>query len=57
MRLKGKTEPIRPEMEEFVDLIKPLRYLTIREVGDIPEMKKAMPVSQQSLLFKDTHNL
>jgi hypothetical protein len=39
MRLKGKTEPIRPEMEEFVDLIKPLRYLTIREVGDIPEMK------------------
>jgi hypothetical protein len=39
MRLKGMTEPIRPEMEEFVELIKPLRYLTTREVGDIPEMK------------------
>jgi len=39
MRLKGMTEPIRPEMEEFVELIKPLRYMTTREVGDIPEMK------------------
>ena len=39
MRLKGMTEPVRPEMVEFVELIKPLRYLTTREVGDIPEMK------------------
>ena len=33
------TEPIRPELSEFVELIKPLRYITTREIGDIPEMQ------------------
>ena len=39
LRLKGMTEPTRPELNEFVELIKPLRYITTREIGDIPEMK------------------
>jgi len=39
MRLKGMTKPIRPEMNEFVELLKPLRYLTTREVGDIHDMQ------------------
>lgn len=38
LRLKGMTEPTRPELNEFVELIKPLRYITTREIGDIPEM-------------------
>ncbi|MFM9838842.1 MAG: DUF3800 domain-containing protein [Cyclobacteriaceae bacterium] len=39
LRLKGMTEPTRPELSEFVELIKPLRYITTREIGDIPEMQ------------------
>lgn len=38
-RLKGMTEPIRTELSEFVELIKPLRYITTREIGEIPEMQ------------------
>jgi len=39
LRLKGMTKPVRTEMKEFVELLKPLKYLTTREVGDITEMK------------------
>lgn len=39
MRLKGMDKPVRPEMEEFVELIKPLRYLTSREMGEVPDMQ------------------
>jgi hypothetical protein len=39
LRLKGMTEPIRPEMGEFGELIKPLRYITTREVGEIQNMQ------------------
>jgi len=33
-RLNGMEKPAREELEEFVDLIKPLRYKTIREVSE-----------------------
>jgi hypothetical protein len=33
-RLKGMEKPAREELEEFVELIKPLRYKTIREVSE-----------------------
>jgi len=39
LRLKGMTKPVRSELNEFVELIKPLRYITTREIGDIPEMQ------------------
>jgi hypothetical protein len=39
LRLKGMTKPGRAELNEFVELIKPLRYLTTRDIRDIPEMK------------------
>lgn len=39
LRLKGMTEEIRPELCEFVELIKPLRYRTTRDIGDIPNME------------------
>lgn len=39
LRLKGMTQPTRPELYEFVELIKPLRYITTREIGEIAEMK------------------
>ncbi|RPH32835.1 MAG: DUF3800 domain-containing protein [Bacteroidales bacterium] len=39
LRLKGMTEVIRPELCEFVDLIKPLRYRTTRDIGDVPNME------------------
>lgn len=39
LRLKGMTEPSRPELNEFVDLIKPLRYVTTREIGDVPNLQ------------------
>jgi Protein of unknown function (DUF3800) len=38
-RLKGMIKPVRPELSEFVELIKPLRYVTNREIGDIPDMQ------------------
>lgn len=38
-RLKGMNKPARAEMKDFVELIKPLRYLTIRELGDKPDMQ------------------
>jgi hypothetical protein len=39
LRLKGMKHPARPELAEFVELIKPLRYRTTREIGEIPEME------------------
>ncbi|TND08480.1 MAG: Uncharacterized protein FD123_2276 [Bacteroidetes bacterium] len=39
LRLKGMSEPSRPELNEFVELIKPLRYITTREIGDVPDMQ------------------
>lgn len=39
LRLKGMTEEIRPELCEFVELIKPLRYRTTRDIGDTPNME------------------
>jgi hypothetical protein len=39
LRLKGMKQPARPELDEFVELIKPLRYRTTREIGEIPEME------------------
>jgi hypothetical protein len=32
-------KPVRAEMKEFVELIKPLRYLTTRELGDVHNMQ------------------
>ncbi|KAF5029455.1 hypothetical protein DSECCO2_648450 [anaerobic digester metagenome] len=37
LRLKGMDKPVRAEMKEFVELIKPLRYLTTRELGDVTD--------------------
>lgn len=39
LRLKGMTEVSRPELNEFVELIKPLRYITTREIDSIPELQ------------------
>lgn len=39
LRLKGMDKPVRAEMKEFVELIKPLRYLTTRELGDVHNMQ------------------
>jgi hypothetical protein len=39
LRLNGMTEPRRTELEEFVDLIKPLRYRTLRDTENIPNME------------------
>jgi len=39
LRLKGMTKPKRPELKEFVDLIKPLRYITTREIDEVPDMQ------------------
>jgi len=39
LRLKGMTELFRPELCEFVELIKPLRYRTSRDIGDIANME------------------
>lgn len=39
LRLKGMDKPVRTEMQEFVEMIKPLRYLTTREIGEISEMQ------------------
>jgi len=39
LRLKGMTEEIRPELCEFVELIKPVRYITTRDIGDISNME------------------
>jgi len=39
LRLKGMNKPARPELTEFVELIKPLRYRTTREIGEITEME------------------
>jgi Protein of unknown function (DUF3800) len=36
-RLPGMIRPARPEMEEFVQLFKPLRYQTKREVDFLPD--------------------
>jgi hypothetical protein len=35
LRLKGMNEKAREELNEFVELVKPLRYITTREIGDI----------------------
>ena len=35
LRLKGMTEPKRDELDEFVELLKPLRYRTTREIGEM----------------------
>jgi hypothetical protein len=32
-------KPARQELDEFVDLIKPLRYRTTREIGTISDME------------------
>lgn len=39
LRLKDMTQPARPELNDFVEMIKPLRYITTREIGDISDMK------------------
>ncbi len=39
LRLKGMTGASRPELMEFVELIKPLRYITTREIENIPDMQ------------------
>lgn len=39
LRLKGMKEQARPELSEFVELIKPLRYRTTREIGEISNME------------------
>lgn len=39
LRLKGMKKPARQELDEFVDLIKPLRYRTTREIGTISDME------------------
>lgn len=39
MRLKGMTKPARKELNKYIDLIKPLRYLTSREVDSLPDMQ------------------
>jgi hypothetical protein len=39
LRLKGMGKPARPELYEFVELIKPLRYRTTREIGTISDME------------------
>ncbi len=36
-RLKGMEKPCRSELKEFVELVKPLRYRTTRDIGDIPD--------------------
>lgn len=39
MRLRGMNKPARPELNKFIELIKPLRYLAEREVDTVPDMK------------------
>ncbi|MEX2589236.1 MAG: DUF3800 domain-containing protein [Chitinophagales bacterium] len=38
-RLKDMNKPKRPELDEFVELIKPMRYRTFREIDDISDME------------------
>lgn len=37
IRFAGMTEPSRPELQEFAEQIKRMRYKTVREIGDNPE--------------------
>lgn len=39
LRLKGMTGQIRPELTEFVEMVKLLRYRTTREIGEIQNME------------------
>jgi hypothetical protein len=39
LRLNYMTNPARPELQEFVNLILPLRYSTERELDGVPNMK------------------
>lgn len=37
LRIKGMAAPIRPELLDFVELIKPLRYITTRAFENVPD--------------------
>ncbi len=39
LRLNGMSKPVRAELLEFVELIKPLRYLTNRDIGGVSDMQ------------------
>jgi len=37
LRLNGMNKPLRPELQELVELVKPLRNRVLRSTGDSPE--------------------
>jgi hypothetical protein len=39
LRIKGMKEPARQELDEYVELIKPLRYRTTRDIGAVANME------------------
>ena len=39
LRLNGMDEPVREELIPYAEQIKPLKYMTTREIGELPDMQ------------------